>query len=63
LRADLVPAPLILLIEFAGRHQRADFEELPIADFVIMSGALFWYNRHHITDYMSKKKKKNEFIN
>ena len=34
-----------------------------IADFVIMSGALFWYNKYHITDYMSKKKKKNEFIN
>lgn len=34
-----------------------------IADFVIMSGALFWYNRYHITDYMSKKKKRNEFIN
>lgn len=34
-----------------------------IADFVIMSGALFWYNRYHITDYISKKKKRNEFIN
>jgi hypothetical protein len=29
-----------------------------IADFVIMSGALFWYNRYHITDYMSKKEEK-----
>jgi len=34
-----------------------------IADFIIMSGALFWYNRYHITDYISKKNKKNEYIN
>ena len=34
-----------------------------IADFVIMSGALFWYNRYHITDHISRNKKRNEFIN
>ncbi|HKX97351.1 MAG TPA: hypothetical protein VJL78_05905 [Candidatus Nitrosocosmicus sp.] len=34
-----------------------------IADFIIMSGALFWYNRYHITDHISKKNKRNEFIN
>ena len=34
-----------------------------IADFIIMSGALFWYNRYHITDHISKKNKKNEYIN
>jgi len=32
-----------------------------IADFIIMSGALFWYNRYHITDHISKKNKRNEF--
>jgi hypothetical protein len=30
-----------------------------IADFIIMSGALFWYNRFHITDHISKR---NEYI-
>ena len=34
-----------------------------IADFIIMSGALFWYNKYHITDHISKKNKRNEFIN
>jgi hypothetical protein len=33
-----------------------------IADFIIMSGALYWYNRYHITDHISKKNKRNEFI-
>jgi hypothetical protein len=33
-----------------------------IADFIIMAGALFWYNRYHITDHISKKNKRNEFI-
>ena len=26
-----------------------------IADFIIMSGALFWYNRYHITDIFQKR--------
>ena len=34
-----------------------------IADFIIMSGALFWYNRYHITDHISKKNKKNQYVN
>jgi hypothetical protein len=34
-----------------------------IADFIIMSGALFWYNKYHITDHISKKNNRNEFIN
>ena len=33
-----------------------------IADFIIMSGALFWYNRYHITDHISKKNKNNEYV-
>jgi hypothetical protein len=30
-----------------------------IADFIIMSGALFWYNKYHITEYISKNNEKN----
>jgi hypothetical protein len=33
-----------------------------IADFILMSGALYWYNKYHITDHISKKNKRNEFI-
>src|SRR5215207_2565797 len=28
-----------------------------ITDFIIMAGALFWYNRFHISDELSRKKK------
>jgi hypothetical protein len=28
-----------------------------VTDFIIMAGALFWYNRFHISDQLRKKKK------
>ena len=28
-----------------------------VTDFIIMAGALFWYNRFHISDELSRKKK------
>jgi hypothetical protein len=31
-----------------------------IADFIIMSGALFWYNKYHISDHILARNEKNE---
>jgi hypothetical protein len=31
-----------------------------IADFIIMSGALYWYNKYHISEHILKRKNKKE---
>ena len=31
-----------------------------IADFIIMSGALYWYNKYHISEHILKRKNKRE---
>ncbi|HEY9385447.1 MAG TPA: hypothetical protein VIP70_00260 [Nitrososphaeraceae archaeon] len=41
-----------------GNSQNLWFWELfYVTDFIIMAGALFWYNRFHISDELRKKKK------
>jgi hypothetical protein len=42
----------------SGNSQNLWFWELfYVTDFIIMAGALFWYNRFHISDELRKKKK------
>jgi hypothetical protein len=48
---------------FNGSASALPWDLFYIADFIIMSGALYWYNRYHITDHISKKNKRNEYIN
>jgi hypothetical protein len=39
-----------------GKPSAMPWDLFYIADFIIMSGALYWYNKYHISEHILKRK-------